>query len=124
MDKLQAILDAASALFLERGIAATTMESVAERASVSKMTVYGHFRDKPSLLSAVFERNIKAIRLPDLGVGSDPSSSLAQLAEFGERLVSFLTRPEIVRTARVMARAPTKTRVSRQRFTPPVPARC
>ena len=124
MDKLQAILDAASALFLERGIAATTMESVAERASVSKMTVYGHFRDKPSLLSAVFERNIKAIRLPDLAVGSDLRSSLAQLTEFGQRLVSFLTRPEIVRTARVMARAPTKTRVSRQRFTPPVPARC
>ena len=39
LDKLQAILDAASALFLERGIAATTMESVAERAGVSKMTV-------------------------------------------------------------------------------------
>src|SRR5262252_98961 len=96
LDKLQAILDAASALFLERGIAATTMESVAERASVSKMTVYGHFRDKPSLLSAVFERNIKAIRLPDLAVGPDPTSSLA---EFGERLVWFLTRPEIVRTA-------------------------
>jgi hypothetical protein len=27
----------------------------------------------------------------------------AQLAEFGKRLVSFLTRPEIVRTASVMA---------------------
>ena len=103
LDKLQAILDAASALFLERGIAATTMESVAERACVSKMTVYGHFRDKPALLSAVFERNIKTIRLPDLAVGPDPTSSLAQLAEFGKRLVSFLTRPEIVRTASVMA---------------------
>jgi TetR/AcrR family transcriptional repressor of mexJK operon len=103
LNKLKAILDAASSLFLERGIAATTMESVAERASVSKMTVYAHFPDKPALLSAVFERNIKAIRLPDLEVGSDPSSSLARLTEFGERLVSFLTRPEIVRTARVMA---------------------
>jgi TetR/AcrR family transcriptional repressor of mexJK operon len=103
LDKLKAILDAASALFLERGIAAATMESVAERASVSKMTVYGHFRDKPALLSAVFERNIKAIRLPDLAVGPDPTSSLAQLATFGERLVWFLTRPEIVKTASVMA---------------------
>jgi TetR/AcrR family transcriptional regulator, mexJK operon transcriptional repressor len=103
LDKLRAILDAASALFLERGIAATTMESVAERACVSKMTVYGHFRDKPALLSAVFERNIKAIRLPDLAVGPDPASSLAQLAEFGERLAWFLTRPEIVKTAWVMA---------------------
>src|SRR6516225_12134648 len=103
LDKLQAILDAASALFLERGITATTMESVAERACVSKMTVYGHFRDKSSLLSGVFERSINAIRLPDLAVGPDPTSSLAQLAEFGKRLVSFLTRPEIVRTAYVMA---------------------
>jgi TetR/AcrR family transcriptional repressor of mexJK operon len=103
LNKLQSILDAASSLFLERGIAATTMEAVAERASVSKMTVYGHFPDKPALLSAVFERNIKAIRLPHLEVGSDASSSLARLTEFGERLVSFLTRPEIVRTGRVMA---------------------
>jgi TetR/AcrR family transcriptional regulator, mexJK operon transcriptional repressor len=103
LDKRHAILDAASALFLARGIAGTTMDSVAERACVSKMTVYRHFRDKPSLLSAVFERNIKAIRLPDLAVGSDPTSSLAQLAEFGQRLAWLLTRPEIVRTARVMA---------------------
>jgi TetR/AcrR family transcriptional repressor of mexJK operon len=103
LHKRHAILDAASALFLERGIAGTTMDSVAERACVSKMTVYRHFRDKASLLSAVFERNIKAIRLPDLAVGSNPTSSRAQLAEFGERLVWFLTRPEIVRTAWVMA---------------------
>jgi TetR/AcrR family transcriptional repressor of mexJK operon len=70
---------------------------------VSKMTVYGHFRDKPALLTAVFERNIKAIRLPDLAAGSDPGASLASLAEFGERLVAFLTRPEIVKTAWLMA---------------------
>src|SRR5215470_8773335 len=73
------------------------------RAGVSKMTVYGHFRDKPALLSAVFERNIKAIRLPDLAVGPDPTSSLVQLAEFGQKLVWFLTRPEIVKTTSVMA---------------------
>ena len=102
-DKLHAILDAASVLFLERGIAATTMESVAERASVSKMTVYGYFRDKPALLTAVFERNTKNIRLPDLSAGADLSSSLERLIAFGERLVSFLTRPEIVRTGRLMS---------------------
>jgi TetR/AcrR family transcriptional repressor of mexJK operon len=103
LDKLQAILDAASSLFLEHGIAATTMESVADRALVSKMTVYGHFRDKPALLAAVFDRNIKAMRLPDLSVESDPSSALEQLIEFGERLVAYLTRPQIVRTAQLMA---------------------
>jgi TetR/AcrR family transcriptional repressor of mexJK operon len=44
-----------------------------------------HFPDKPALLKAVFERNIKAIRLPDLSVGSDLRSSLERL--IGERLV-------------------------------------
>ena len=59
LNKLQAILDAAYALFLERGIAETTMELVAERASVSKMTVYANFSDKPTLLSAVFDHKSK-----------------------------------------------------------------
>jgi TetR/AcrR family transcriptional regulator, mexJK operon transcriptional repressor len=102
LNKRQAILEAAAALFLERGIAATTMESVAERAMVSKMTVYSHFPDKPALLGAVFARNLRGIRLPDLSEQSG-LSPLERLSDFGERLVGFLTRPEIVRTGRVMA---------------------
>lgn len=102
LNKRQAVLDAAGALFIERGIAATTMEVVAERASVSKMTLYSHFSDKPALLSAVFERNLNAIELPNLSEGSDLTPA-DRLCEFGERLVGFLTRPEIVRSARVLA---------------------
>jgi TetR/AcrR family transcriptional repressor of mexJK operon len=101
--KLQAILDAAYDLFLERGIAATTMDSVAERASVSKMTVYANFRDKPTLLSAVFDRRIQTMRVPDLPAGSDLKFSLERLAEFGELIVSTATRPEVIRMARCMA---------------------
>ena len=67
-----------------------------------KMTVYSHFPDKPALLSAVSERNREGIRLPDLSERSG-LSPLERLCDFGERLVGFLTRPEIVRTGRVMA---------------------
>jgi TetR/AcrR family transcriptional repressor of mexJK operon len=102
MNKREAILEAAAALFFERGIAATTMESVADQAKVSKMTVYNHFPHKPALLSAVFARNLKAIHLPDLSEQSG-LSPLERLSDFGERLVGFLTRPQIVRTLRVMA---------------------
>ncbi len=102
LEKRQAILDAAGALFLERGITATTMEAVAERASVSKMTLYSHFPDKPVLLMAVFERNLKSIVLPELPEISE-APALELLTDFGERLVAYLTRPEIVRTLRVMA---------------------
>ena len=102
LKKREAILDAAGALFLERGIGATTMEAVADRASVSKMTVYSHFPDKAALLAAVFERNLKQLQLPEPSE-SVGIPSLEQLSDFGERLVEFLLRPEIVRTARVMA---------------------
>lgn len=102
LEKRAAIVDAGAALFLERGIAATTMEAVAERASVSKMTLYSHFPDKPVLLAAVFDRNLKAIELPEL-VEDAGVSPQGRLSEFGVRLVLFLTRPEVVRAARVVA---------------------
>ncbi len=102
LEKRAAIVDAAAGLFLERGIAATTMEAVAERASVSKMTLYSHFPDKPVLLAAVFDRNLKALELPELVDDAD-ASPVDRLSEFGVRLVLFLTRPEIVRAARVAA---------------------
>src|SRR5271156_4593127 len=101
--KLEAILDAAYDLFLDRGITATTMDLVAERAGVSKMTVYANFQDKPALLAAVFDRRIKTMRLPDLSVGLNLNLSLGRLAEFGELTVTLLTRPEVVREMRLMA---------------------
>jgi TetR/AcrR family transcriptional repressor of mexJK operon len=99
--KRRAILDAAGALFLDRGIPTSTMEAVAERAGVSKMTLYSHFPDKSALLAAVFERTLKETVLPELAEDGVPA--VERLIEFGERLVGYLTQPEIVRTASVMA---------------------
>ena len=61
------------------------------------MTVFANFRDKPTLLSAVFERRAKTMHLPELPVGSDLNFSLERLVEFGELIVSVCTRPEVVR---------------------------
>src|SRR5512132_3010793 len=47
------IVEAARALFLERGVAATTITSVAEAAGVAPETVYAVFRSKGGLLEAV-----------------------------------------------------------------------
>jgi TetR/AcrR family transcriptional regulator, mexJK operon transcriptional repressor len=51
-----AILDAASALFLSRGFAATSMEAVAAAARVSKRTLYARHAGKAALLLAVVSR--------------------------------------------------------------------
>jgi TetR/AcrR family transcriptional repressor of mexJK operon len=50
--KRQAILNAAKTLFLSKGYANTSMDSVAAEAGVSKLTVYSHFNDKETLFCA------------------------------------------------------------------------
>jgi AcrR family transcriptional regulator len=49
MEKRAAILSAAQDLFPEHGFEHTSMDAVATRAGVSKLTVYSHFGDKASL---------------------------------------------------------------------------
>lgn len=51
-----AILDAASALFVERGYLATTIDDIAVAAHVETGTVYSIVGGKPQLLEAVVER--------------------------------------------------------------------
>ena len=102
--KLEAILDAANALFLERGIAATTIDEVAERACVSKMTVYANFRDKRALLATVLDRRVKAVFVFDeLPAGPDLNSSVERLIKLGEAAVSAITKPEVIRMTLLMA---------------------
>jgi TetR/AcrR family transcriptional repressor of mexJK operon len=95
-------MDAAYALFLERGITATTMDAVTERASVSKMTVYANFRDKPALVSAVLDRRIKLMHGFDLAVGPDLNSSVERLVELGEQVASISGQPEVIRMVRLI----------------------
>lgn len=52
------LLDAALDLFVEKGFAATRMEEVAERAGVSKGTVFLYFPSKEDLFKAVVRHNI------------------------------------------------------------------
>lgn len=54
----QELLDAALALFVEKGFAATRTEEVAERAGVSKGTLYLYYPSKEDLLKAVITQNI------------------------------------------------------------------
>jgi len=49
------ILEAAHALFVEQGYAATTVQQIADRADVAWQTVYSVFGNKPAILSAAFD---------------------------------------------------------------------
>lgn len=56
----QELLDAALALFVEKGFAATRAEEVAQRAGVSKGTLYLYYPSKEELLKAVIAHFVSA----------------------------------------------------------------
>jgi len=51
------LIDAALALFAERGVDATTIRDIAERAGVAQGLVYHYFESKDALLWAIIERD-------------------------------------------------------------------
>lgn len=81
----EAILDAAEQAFLERGVARSSLEHVAQRAGVTRGAIYWHFRDKSDLFSAMLDR----VRLPmsdlaeayrrDEAYASDPLGLLQEI---------------------------------------------
>ena len=51
--KREAIIRAANTLFMKNGYGLTSMEAVAKKADVSKLTIYSHFANKDELFKAV-----------------------------------------------------------------------
>lgn len=58
------VLDAAEALFAERGYEATLIEEIAQSASVAPATVYNYFATKPNLLMQLALRHVHTV-LPE-----------------------------------------------------------
>jgi len=50
-----AIMEAAKSLLAESGISATNMIEIADRAEVSRASLYNHFRDKQEVFLALVE---------------------------------------------------------------------
>ena len=96
--KALAILDAGWALFLERGVETTSVEAIAARAGVSKVTLYRHYPDKAALFEAAVLREMEGIEraqaLPGPDAGALPVAE--QLRAFGMGIMAFLaSRPAV-----------------------------
>ena len=122
--KRTAILDAARDIFFERGVEATTIEDVASRAGVSKVTVYGHFGDKLTLFEATV-RHAMAFMEQGL-IGAEPRGrSLPECLEaFGGALLRFLTSPELVAFDRMLGGEASRHPELARRFFEAGPAYC
>lgn len=96
------ILAAAKAEFLERGFDNVSMDAIAERASVSKRTVYNHFASKDLLFEKITEQLITQVK-GRLRVAYDPSKPLdVQLRATAEIQVQMSNDVEMLRTARML----------------------
>ncbi|HEX5131809.1 MAG TPA: TetR/AcrR family transcriptional regulator [Candidatus Krumholzibacteria bacterium] len=102
----RAILDAASALFLEKGYAATTLADVVARSGGSLATVYSLFGSKRGLFEVILREHanpiIESITLAD--GSTDPESRLLAI---GRRYLQQILDPRYVAWWRAMcAEAP------------------
>lgn len=61
----RAVVNASFELVEDGGIAAVTMQAVAERLGVSTMALYYHFADKADLMDGIVERLLFEVELPD-----------------------------------------------------------
>lgn len=103
--KRQAILDAATDLFLQHGFLGANMDEVAARAEVSKQTVYKQFESKEALFIAIVGRMTGAAgdevqrEIADLGERDDPERQLLAYAE--QQLLIVLT-PRLMQLRRLV----------------------
>jgi AcrR family transcriptional regulator len=87
-NKTDQILDAAKATFLTIGYRATSMDLVAERAGVTKRTIYNNFKSKELLLEAVIDGTIA--RLSDRLAPLPPDATQPKLLRFAETLIELM----------------------------------
>jgi AcrR family transcriptional regulator len=75
----QELLDAALALFVEKGFAATRSDEVAVRAGVSKGTLYLYYPSKEELLKAVIQQNLSQLIAEGSGMADEHDGPTADL---------------------------------------------
>ena len=103
--KRQAIVEAATALFLEHGYQGTSMDDIAALAAVSKQTVYKNFADKQQLFSdivlgAAARADAFIATLPR--VLADTDDLAAGLRALARQYLAIVMQPRLLQMRRLM----------------------
>ncbi len=101
--KQDAILACARAEFFDYGFEGASIERIAAAANVSKVTIYNHFQNKENLFSAMVGSECRIMRgnLPE--ISDDEIPLRAELINFAQSMMAFLSSPDIIRFDRRMA---------------------
>ncbi len=120
--KTEEVLDAAEQAFLEAGYATTSMDAIAERAGVSKRTVYSNFSSKEDLFAEVIRRRC-ALAVPDpVDLDEvrdrDPEAVLVELS--AQFLANIYARSQVQLYQTVVAEARLFPSIGRAMFEGPI----
>ena len=101
--KRQAILDAAYRLFRTHRFDGTSISEITAQVGGSKATIYSHFPSKEELfvecMTAALEHYVTGGIVQLDAAGTDPG---AALREFGEKILSFGSSPDMVAVRRLI----------------------
>jgi AcrR family transcriptional regulator len=83
------ILDAAEALYAEKGWEVLTVDQVARSARLSRALVYVYFRDKEELLFAIGERAMRLLRDRFIAAAARHSVGIEQVSAIGQAYMDY-----------------------------------
>ena len=104
-EKRAAIIDAATAAFLQRGYLATSVDEIAKRAGVSKQTVYEHFGGKERLFTEIVVGTIDQVGQPfftELDSIEEVGDLAAGLGTLARELIGIVMEPRLLELRRVV----------------------
>src|SRR5512145_2498415 len=92
------ILDAAEALFADRGFEGTALRDVAGRVGIRTPSLYNHFPSKEALYTAVLERVVEPVLALLTAMVESPPAARPDSREVVERVMALLAqRPDLPR---------------------------
>ncbi len=96
------IVRSASALFFKDGYELTSMDAVAKKANVSKLTIYSHFADKYELFKEVVRQRCDKRAMPGSFMALAQKPVKSALLHIGANMVNLLYSPDSIRLQRIM----------------------
>jgi AcrR family transcriptional regulator len=103
--KRRAIVEAATAAFLDHGYGGTSMDAVAAAAGVSKQTIYQHFGDKQRLFRELIAATVQSASDPvydEVRRLADSGRLEKDLRDLARRLLTLVLQPTMMRLRRLV----------------------
>ncbi len=101
-EKRATIMEAAGKLFLEQGYEGTSLDAIAARAGVSKLTVYSHFNDKAGLFTCLVTNKCKEYAAGKSLEELQQLPTKLALTRLAEGYIKLILNPDVLAFHRLM----------------------